>query len=437
VIRKDRYAGFPVQFYLTQRSRSVCAVFAFSALIGGNGEHNMLTIRRRGDIYHADLNHGNVHVVRGTLGTQHRDVALRYAHRLEIALAEGPTSTEWQSLKERIPPRTFSRFAQCAGLKETPLATWHDLRELYASKNAQKIRMGKLKESTNRLYERFCDQFELFLTKTSNSMLLKDMTEDVATEFKERRIKEMMRNSHARGATSVSEIGNTLRYMFALAVQRGMMATNPFPFETKPKPKRPARPFTGDEVIRMRKHAGDYLLTFEVLRNTGFRRSDAVDVRWEEAHFDAREIQRVTIKELVEVFVPMSPELFSILEKEYCRRKRKPKEPILLDPLTGKPYLKTPFENALRLLGERAGVRNVHPHRFRSTFAVDLLLKGVPLPSVARILGDTVQTIVKHYLPYVEELREHARLSVTTGKGIEEFASHQRHNRMVSADRSY
>lgn len=388
----------------------------------------MLTIRLRGQTYHADLNSGNQHLVRGTLGTRHRDVALRRTHRLEVALEEGPKSTQWQELKLRLPPRTFARFAHYVGLKEAPLATWKELRELYESKNGQKIRMGKLKETTNRLYRRIYDQFELFLTQTHHSMALKDISEDVAIAFKERRIAEIMLKSRARAANSVAEIGNTLRWMFSFAVKRGMIESNPFAFETRPKPKKSAKPYTGEELIRLRKHAGDYFLTFVVLRNTGFRISDAKEVRWEEAHFDAREIQRVTIKELKEVFVPMSPELFAVLGQEYYVRKPKPKDTILLDPLTGKPYLSSALEKALRLLGERAGVRNVHAHRFRSTEAVDLLLKGVPLPSVARILGDTVKTIVEHYLPYVEELREHARLSVTTGQGLEEFATQQRHN---------
>lgn len=41
----------------------------------------------------------------------------------------------------------------------------------------------------------------------------------------------------------------------------------------------------------------------------------------------------------------------------------------------------------LRQLGERAGVKNVHPHRFRRTIATDLLNRGMPIEQVKEFLG--------------------------------------------------
>jgi len=41
----------------------------------------------------------------------------------------------------------------------------------------------------------------------------------------------------------------------------------------------------------------------------------------------------------------------------------------------------------LRSLGKRAGLENVHPHRFRRTIATDLLNKGVPIEQVKEFLG--------------------------------------------------
>lgn len=41
----------------------------------------------------------------------------------------------------------------------------------------------------------------------------------------------------------------------------------------------------------------------------------------------------------------------------------------------------------LRCLGKRAGVENVHPHRFRRTIATDLLNRGVPIEQVKEFLG--------------------------------------------------
>lgn len=44
-------------------------------------------------------------------------------------------------------------------------------------------------------------------------------------------------------------------------------------------------------------------------------------------------------------------------------------------------------EFIVRSLGQKAGVSNVHPHRFRRTLATDLVRKGVPIQDVAQILG--------------------------------------------------
>ncbi len=40
-----------------------------------------------------------------------------------------------------------------------------------------------------------------------------------------------------------------------------------------------------------------------------------------------------------------------------------------------------------RQLGRRAGVKKVHPHRFRRTIATDLLNRGMPVEQVSKLLG--------------------------------------------------
>jgi integrase len=73
-------------------------------------------------------------------------------------------------------------------------------------------------------------------------------------------------------------------------------------------------------------------------------------------------------------------------------------------------------------LGRRAGVPNAHPHKFRDTFAVDMLLRGASPYDVAKMLGDTIETVEKHYMPFVRELRERVRNILETGIGLEELA---------------
>jgi integrase len=75
--------------------------------------------------------------------------------------------------------------------------------------------------------------------------------------------------------------------------------------------------------------------------------------------------------------------------------------------------------NRMLALGKRAGVPNAHPHRFRDTLAVDMLTRGASPYDVAKMLGDTIETVEKHYTPFVRELRERVRMILETGTGLE------------------
>ena len=57
-------------------------------------------------------------------------------------------------------------------------------------------------------------------------------------------------------------------------------------------------------------------------------------------------------------------------------------------------------------LGEKAGVENVHPHRFRRTLATELCRKGMPIQEVARILGhDKIDTSLKYVVLNKEDIK--------------------------------
>lgn len=60
-------------------------------------------------------------------------------------------------------------------------------------------------------------------------------------------------------------------------------------------------------------------------------------------------------------------------------------------------------DNCLRYLESVSGVPHIHAHRFRDTFAVDLLSRGVDIRSVSRLLGHksiaTTLNYYEHYLP--------------------------------------
>jgi integrase/recombinase XerD len=72
----------------------------------------------------------------------------------------------------------------------------------------------------------------------------------------------------------------------------------------------------------------------------------------------------------------------------------------------------TQWQERLKNVFEIAGIGG-HAHRFRDTFAVNLLLKGIPLESVAVLLGhSSVKTTEKHYAPWVKARQEQLESSI-------------------------
>ena len=47
------------------------------------------------------------------------------------------------------------------------------------------------------------------------------------------------------------------------------------------------------------------------------------------------------------------------------------------------------IEVLLKKIGNRANISNVHPHRFRRTFATNCINKGMPIQYVQKLLGHT------------------------------------------------
>jgi integrase/recombinase XerD len=71
------------------------------------------------------------------------------------------------------------------------------------------------------------------------------------------------------------------------------------------------------------------------------------------------------------------------------------------------------WQGRLLALASDANVPNLHAHRFRDSFAVALLLEGVPLERVSVLLGHASTRITeRHYSPWVRERQEQAEADV-------------------------
>ncbi len=282
----------------------------------------MLTVRRRGKVFHVDLMvAGKRHLVRGSLGTRNEDAARRIAHKLETALAEGPKSSVWPELGHLMPPDTFARFATFAGVKEEQLPAWVQLRESFEVFMDQRTAIDKLRRSTVERYGHTVREFDRFLEE-QNVRLLQDVSIPLVERFKVWRIDRSSKRKNSRAATGVVLDVAILHRIFSFAVKREMVAKNPVQLEGRPgdNPEGGAEPYSADELGRMREHAGEDLLAFLLLRWTGLRGSDAVTLTWREVNLVGKEIVRVTQKRRKKVVVPIGTELQFALETEQDRR---------------------------------------------------------------------------------------------------------------------
>ena len=134
------------------------------------------------------------------------------------------------------------------------------------------------------------------------------------------------------------------------------------------------------------------------------------------------------------MLLPIPQELLFALEAERDRRQPDLQDRVLLLPGTNKPLSPKRVHERVKALGRRAGIPNAHPHRFRDTFAVDMLARGASPYDVAKLLGDTVSTVEKHYAPFVKELRDRARRFTENGEVWRRLPARFGHSRLGVPD---
>lgn len=204
-----------------------------------------------------------------------------------------------------------------------------------------------------------------------------------------------------------------LKHIFRYAVAHGMISTNPASQLGKVRVKRSdAEPFEDAEVkrilaagrraIRQAPNADKRLMAQKayalalLMRYSGLRISDAsmlavnslngdrLTVRTIKTDVDvAMRLPKIVV-EALHAFKPTTATHFfwsgqsSVMKQTDLYRSR---------------YLKPMFK-AAKVSG------SLKPHRFRDTFSARLLESGVSINDVARLLGDTVAVVIRHYSKY-------------------------------------
>lgn len=382
----------------------------------------MLTERKRGKWFYIE---GRIagQRVRLAMRTQNRDNARSTISEAERALAAGAESSLWPKLQAVLPRKSFEILAAIAGYQErpsVPAPSWQVLAGLFEADALRRIALGNFRSSTWTRYKFELCEFGEFVAASSVGALAQ-IDRSLIEQWKVWRVARIRSRSKLGGAKSLALSAAILHRIFQFAVENEMLIKNPVRLEGRPgeNPERGSQPFKPDEVRKLREHAGPDSLAFALLRWTGFRGSDAVALTWAEVDFDSREIVRVTQKRCKRVVIPIHTELLFALEAERDRRKPQPWDRVLLNPETGKPFTRMRLYERMLALGRRAGVAGANPHRFRDSLAVEMLVRGATPYDVAKVLGDTIDTVEKHYAPFVPELRERVRRIMESGPEVE------------------
>lgn len=316
--------------------------------------------------------------------------------------------------------KILAKIAHYRELAPAKVAMWKDLKSMFEAEMGQRIALGKLAESTRERYQQTLRAFDEYLN-LSDVHDLPTMNRSFIEKFKVWRLAKIKEKKFSRGGRGLALDVAILHRVFSFAIECEMLEKNPVRLDGRPgdSAERGAQPFTGDQLTKLRQAAGDNLLAYLLLRWTGFRGSDAVRLTWEEIDWEGREINRLTQKRKKRVVLPIPQELFFALETERDKRGAQPWDRVLINPRGGRPMTRPRLYEHMLALGRRAGISEAHPHRYRDSFAVDMLHRGASPYDVAKLLGDTVATVEKHYAPFVKELRDRARKFMENSEGIE------------------
>lgn len=217
-----------------------------------------------------------------------------------------------------------------------------------------------------------------------------------------------------------------LRTLFAFCSKRHWIDDNPAKDLEKPKAvARPTLPFSREEMVRIlsaAENSKDSPVLNErrlralilLLRYSGLRIGDAVMLGKDRMIAD--KLFLTTSKAHVPVYVPLPAFVIEALESVslpnlahyFWTGASKPKTAI------------SHWQAALKnfLASGAVGIENGHAHRFRDTFATELLLSGVLIERVAMLLGhESTRTTERHYRHWVKARQEQLEADVRKSWG--------------------
>ena len=277
--------------------------------------------------------------------------------------------------------------------------------------------------STNR-FRAVIDNFKHFLQTNTNITFVSEITPEKIDQYKIYRKDPQINsfnnktvNSDENGKAACKEVKSntvnfelkTLTNIFNRAIKWGYLKENPVKEVKRLRvtDSKPVRFLTVKKCQRFLKACPEdlYPIFFTYL-NTGMRKSELINLEWNDIDFNRRKI-KIQWKEFWQPKsgrreIPFSQNLFKLLQKLKKENRDNLKSNFVFPHKDGG-IIKTKLREEMIQIAKKARIKNLtRLHTLRHTFASHLVMNGVDLPTVKQLMGHSdIQTtmIYSHLAP--------------------------------------
>lgn len=218
--------------------------------------------------------------------------------------------------------------------------------------------------------------------------LIKDIQPEKIEKFKDFLLEQN------RSKMTVNRYLEQLKTAFRMAIDNDYLLKNPCKNIKKfPVKNYSVRYLKEDEEKRLFKALPDYLKGIVIVAlNTGLRKSNILELKWEQVNFDFKFIEILENKGNKHIMLPLNDTLYNFFIKtpEVERIGY-----IFINPETGSPYkdIKKAWQTALK----QAGIENFRFHDLRHTVGTRLAKENVPVNIIKEILAHSdVKTTMRY-----------------------------------------
>lgn len=263
--------------------------------------------------------------------------------------------------------------------KHTEIVAYDDRNLKTIKKYIATKRLEGKSENTIHAYSLELSQFLSAVNKPFSEVTTYDIRMYLALYQKQRKICNKTLDNKRRILSS----------FFGWLYNEAIIHTNPAVAVKQIKvPKVQKKPFSSVDLLKLQNacmNKRDRAL-IEFLSATGLRVSEVASLNRSDIDFVSKESSVIGKGDKERTFYVS--EICCEYLKEYLKSRIDDNEALFVSLKSPYNRLEKPgIEASIRKIGKRAKVKNTHPHRFRRTFATDMVRKGVPIQYVSTLLG--------------------------------------------------